>query len=134
MGRVKSGVNGLLDVARQTYKESTGDVHQLVEDLSREHDRPLELKFEGGRGYYLRLPAFELEDRPLPPVFVNVVKKKKFVEFTTLELVKRNAKVGAWELRCLRSPTADEYSIDGRFVNGSHAHEYGCPSIPETNC
>jgi DNA mismatch repair protein MSH4 len=88
-------VNGLLDVARQTYRESTEDVHQLVEDMSQEYDRPLELKFEAGRGYYLCLPASGVEDRPLPPVFVNVVRKKKLVEFTTLDLVKRNSKVAS---------------------------------------
>jgi DNA mismatch repair protein MSH4 len=29
---VKPGIHGLLDVARQTYKESTSDIHQLVND------------------------------------------------------------------------------------------------------
>ncbi|KAL0637754.1 MutS protein msh4 [Maublancomyces gigas] len=92
---VNSGVNGLLDVARQTYKEATEDVHSLVAGLAVEHDLPLELKFEVGRGYYLRLSTSDIEDKPLPPVFVNVVVRKKVaVEFTTLELVKRNAKIG----------------------------------------
>lgn len=87
-------MNGLLDVARQTYKEATEDVHSLVAGLVVEHDLPLELKFEIGRGYYLRLSTSDIEDRSLPPVFVNVVVRKKVVvEFTTLELVKRNAKV-----------------------------------------
>ncbi|KAL7268484.1 MutS protein msh4 [Rhizina undulata] len=90
---VKSGVNGLLDVARQTYKEATEDVHSLVQELSQEHDLPLELKFETGRGYYMRLPASEIEDRALPDVFVNVVGRKRILELTTLELVKRNAKI-----------------------------------------
>ncbi|KAK7747727.1 MutS protein msh4 [Diatrype stigma] len=31
---VKSGVHGLLDVARQTYKEANEDVHQLVDDIN----------------------------------------------------------------------------------------------------
>ncbi|KAH8147392.1 uncharacterized protein LAJ45_08548 [Morchella importuna] len=92
---VKSGVNGLLDVARQTYKEATEDIHSLVAGLAVEHDLPLELKFEVGRGYYLRLSTLDLEDKSLPPIFVNVVVQKKVVvEFTTLELVKRNAKIG----------------------------------------
>ncbi len=68
-------------------------MHTLVQELSDEHDLPLELKFESGRGYYLRLPPAELEDRLLPVVFVNVVKRRKVIELTTLELVKRNAKV-----------------------------------------
>ncbi|PUU80668.1 DNA mismatch repair protein MutS [Tuber borchii] len=91
---VKSGVNGLLDVARQVYKEVTEDVHQLVEGMSKEYDLPLELKYETGRGYYLRLPASEIEDKPLPAVFVNMVKRKKVVEFSALEMLKCNAKIG----------------------------------------
>lgn len=90
---IKSGVNGLLDVARQTYKEVTEDVLQLVQELTEEYNFPLELRFENGRGYYLRLSALDLEDKALPGVFVNIVDRKKMVEFTTLELVKRNAKI-----------------------------------------
>jgi DNA mismatch repair protein MSH4 len=90
----QSGVNGLLDVARQTYKEATEDVHTLVEEIITEHDLQFELRFEAGRGYFLRLPASDLDDKVLPPVFVNVVKRKRFVELTTLELLKRNKKVG----------------------------------------
>ncbi|KAA8909324.1 muts domain V-domain-containing protein [Sphaerosporella brunnea] len=91
---VKSGVNGLLDVARQTYKEATEDVHKLVEEITTEHDILFELRFEAARGYFLRIPASDIEDRSLPPVFVNVVKRKRFVELSTLELMKRNKKIG----------------------------------------
>ncbi|RPA76245.1 hypothetical protein BJ508DRAFT_370727 [Ascobolus immersus RN42] len=91
---VKSGVNGLLDVARQTYKEATEDVYALVQQLTNEHDLPLELKYEADRGFFLRLPSSEIEDKPLSSVFINVIERKKILEFTTLELVKRNAKIG----------------------------------------
>ncbi|KAI9754220.1 MAG: protein-ER retention protein [Chaenotheca gracillima] len=33
---VKAGVNGLLDVSRQTFKEATDDVYQLSEDMQRD--------------------------------------------------------------------------------------------------
>lgn len=32
----QSGVSGLLDVARQTFKEATEDVHQHVSELNRQ--------------------------------------------------------------------------------------------------
>ncbi|KAH0555730.1 hypothetical protein GP486_006324 [Trichoglossum hirsutum] len=63
---VKSGVNGLLDVARQTYKEATADVYQLVSELGvevAEHNLALNLKFESSRGFYLRLAAPEAGDK-----------------------------------------------------------------------
>lgn len=90
---VKSGVNGLLDVARQTFKESTDDTSLLVDNLAEEHDLPLQLCFENGRQFFIRIPAVELEDRLLPPVFVNVFRKKKSVECQTVELMKRNQKI-----------------------------------------
>lgn len=31
---VKSGINGMLDVARQTYKELTEEIHQHVDELN----------------------------------------------------------------------------------------------------
>ncbi|KAI9772293.1 MAG: MutS protein msh4 [Geoglossum simile] len=93
---VKSGVNGLLDVARQTYKEATADVYQLVSDLRTEYSLSLNSKFESSRGFYLRLAASEVEDRPLPPLFVNVIRRKNIIECTTLELMKRNAKATSY--------------------------------------
>ncbi|KAK6362814.1 MutS protein msh4 [Orbilia blumenaviensis] len=91
---VKSGVNGLLDVARQTYKEGTEDLHIIFQEIVREYNLPtLEIKFEAQRGYYLRLPAADTEDAPLPPIFVNIMKKKKFVECTTLNLIKQNSRI-----------------------------------------
>ena len=32
--RIQSGVSGLLDVARQTFKEATEDVHQHITDIN----------------------------------------------------------------------------------------------------
>lgn len=91
---VKSGVNGLLDVARQTYKESMTDALQHIADLGEEHSLPLQTKFENVRQFYLRLRADELENRNLPPVFINVYRRKNWIECQTLDLVKLNQKIG----------------------------------------
>ena len=90
---VKSGVNGLLDVARQTYKESNADAYQLVVDLGTEHGLALDLKYEAARQYYIRISTNELIDRDLPPVFINVFRKKNTVECQTLDLLKWNQKI-----------------------------------------
>ncbi|KAI5271768.1 hypothetical protein E4T47_04890 [Aureobasidium subglaciale] len=90
---VKSGVNGLLDVARQTYKEANMDVYELVEQLQEAHKIPLELKYDNARQYYLRLNVSELEDRNLPPLFINVIRKNNKVECSTLDLRKRSQKI-----------------------------------------
>nr|POF02998.1 muts protein like 4 [Quercus suber] len=90
---VKSGVNGLLDVARLTYKEATGDALQHIEEMRTQHKISLTTKFDGGRQFYLRLSADDLGQEDLPPVFINVSKKRDIVECQTLDLIQRNQKI-----------------------------------------
>lgn len=90
---VRSGVNGLLDVARQTYKESMTDALQHITDLTEEHDLPLQTKFDNVRQFYLRLRAEELQQRNIPAVFIHVFRKKDIIECQTLDLLKRNQKI-----------------------------------------
>ncbi|KAL8944486.1 MAG: hypothetical protein Q9216_000396 [Gyalolechia sp. 2 TL-2023] len=90
---IKSGVNGFLDVARQTYKEANADAYQLVTDLGQTHGIALEMKYDTARQYYIRIPVSELEERNLPDVFINVFKRRNFVECQTLDLVKHNQKI-----------------------------------------
>ncbi|KAF9629883.1 hypothetical protein BFW01_g64 [Lasiodiplodia theobromae] len=77
---VKAGVNGLLDVARQAYREATEDAYQLVDEL-------------GARQFYIQLNTADVEDRALPPIFTNVHKKKGVIECQTIDLMKRNQKI-----------------------------------------
>jgi len=53
----------------------------------------LELKFDTARQFYIRLPVSDLEERTLPQIFTNSVKRKAIVECQTLELVKINQKI-----------------------------------------
>ena len=99
---IKSGVNGLLDVARQTYKESNADAYQLITDLGTEHDMALDLKYESARQYYIRIAISELQDRNLPPVFINVFRKKNIIECQTLDLLKWNQKIIASHLEVIQ--------------------------------
>ncbi|KAH7131986.1 DNA mismatch repair protein MutS [Dendryphion nanum] len=90
---VKSGVNGLLDVARTTYKEATEDAYQHSTELSEQYDVPINLKYENTRQFYFQMSAADFEDRPVPPIFTNIFRKKKMIECQTLELMKRNQKI-----------------------------------------
>ncbi|CAO1602016.1 MutS protein msh4 [Xanthoria calcicola] len=90
---ISSGVNGLLDVARQTYKEANADAYQLVTDLGQTHSIALEMKYDTARQYYIRIATSELEDRNLPEIFINSFRKKNFVECQTLDLLKLNQKI-----------------------------------------
>ena len=90
---VKAGVNGLLDVARQTYRESITDAYEHVNTLKEEHNLPLAAKFDTARQFYIGLSASELEDRDLPPIFINVYRKKNTIECQTLDILKSNQKI-----------------------------------------
>ncbi|KAI9814768.1 MAG: MutS protein msh4 [Pycnora praestabilis] len=90
---VRSNVNGLLDVARQTYKEASADAYQLVEELKQVHNIHLDLVYDNVRQYYIRIAASEIEERPLPPEFINVFRRNHRIECQTLDLVKRNQKI-----------------------------------------
>ena len=47
---VKSGINGLLDVARRTYCEIVDDIEAVVRRLSQRHGIPMRVGFNGQRG------------------------------------------------------------------------------------
>ncbi|KAG0269965.1 MutS protein msh4 [Actinomortierella ambigua] len=108
---VKAGFNGLLDVARQTYKEIVNDTFELVNNYVERYNLTLKIQFNNTMGYYLTMPADHLGQGrsgrgrgademgeggrvgELPSIFVNVVKKQKTLVFTTLELIKKNSKI-----------------------------------------
>ena len=90
---VKARVNGLLDVARQTYKEAMSDAIQHIVEMRETHQLALQTKFDNVRGFYIRLHASELEERNLPAIFINVFRKKEQIECQTLDLMKHNQKI-----------------------------------------
>ncbi|KEF51995.1 DNA mismatch repair protein MSH4 [Exophiala aquamarina CBS 119918] len=90
---IRAGVNGFLDVARQTFTEIGKDVFDLVNRMSDETEIDLELKFDNARQYYIRVRAADLQNRPLPEIFINTFKRGKFIECQTLDLIKMNQKM-----------------------------------------
>ncbi|KAI0515221.1 DNA mismatch repair protein Msh4 [Xylaria bambusicola] len=90
---VKSGVYGLLDIARQTYKEATEDVYRHIDELNKEHELAVEVKFDNRRRFWLRLERNEFEDRQLPDVFINKVIRNRWIECQTLILVQLNNRI-----------------------------------------
>ncbi|KAJ5211481.1 uncharacterized protein N7498_003127 [Penicillium cinerascens] len=88
---VKAGVNSLLDVARQTYKEANADASELVDKLAETCEMALDLKYDTARQYYICISISDAES--LPDVFINVFRKRSRVECQTLDLVKLNQKI-----------------------------------------
>ncbi|KAF8939155.1 MutS protein msh4 [Dissophora ornata] len=90
---VKAGCNGLLDVARQTYKETINDIFEVVNRYVEDYDINLKVQFNTTMGYYLSTNVNQPDGGELPLIFINVVRKSKMLTFTTLELMKKNAKI-----------------------------------------
>ncbi|KKA16378.1 DNA mismatch repair protein [Rasamsonia emersonii CBS 393.64] len=88
-----AGVNSLLDVARQTYKEANADATELVTRLAEVYDLSLDLKFDSARQYYISLSVFGLDEGPLPDIFINCYRKRDRIECQTLDLVKLNQRI-----------------------------------------
>ncbi|KAG6173980.1 hypothetical protein E4U27_006608 [Claviceps purpurea] len=90
---VKAGISGMLDVARQTYKELTEEIHLHVQDVEKEYGTPVTLKFDNGRKYWLLLKGLAGSSSQIPPVFINVVEKKTGIECHTMQLMKLNSRL-----------------------------------------
>jgi DNA mismatch repair protein MSH4 len=82
---MQANCNRLLDVARETYKENVGDIYQLNNNLSEQHNLPLTLVYQDS-GFVFTLKKDELEGE-LPRGFINVSMQKGKWLFSSLELV-----------------------------------------------
>lgn len=91
---IKSGTNGFLDVARQSYSEFIADAKELVDTVSEECEIPMEIRFDPARQFYIRFKTSDLErEKGLPDLLINVFRKGKNTECQTLSLVKLNQKI-----------------------------------------
>ncbi|OBZ86475.1 MutS 4 [Choanephora cucurbitarum] len=90
---IKAGVNGLLDVARQTYKETTEDIYELVEQYNESYGLQMKLQFNASNGFYITMVRAAEEECDLPTEFINVIKKKKTVQCTTVVLLQKNFRI-----------------------------------------
>ncbi|XP_065836479.1 mutS protein homolog 4-like isoform X2 [Oscarella lobularis] len=94
---VKPNINGLLDIARQTYTELIDNINSLVQRESVETDLPLRTAYNASRGFFIQMTvggrgAQQMPDS-FPETFIKVVKTKNTVSATTEDLVKLNDRV-----------------------------------------
>ena len=66
---------------------------KLINDYGNAYELTMELRYEAARGYYIRIPTYELEERDLPSIFIYPFRKNKMVECQTLDLRKWNQKI-----------------------------------------
>ncbi|GAV49934.1 hypothetical protein ZYGR_0S00670 [Zygosaccharomyces rouxii] len=91
---VKCGANGLLDVSRQIYKNVMDEIIHEVEELSVTHDLIFDYNYDSSHGFFLRVKRQLVGSASsLPPIFINRVTKKNYIECNTLKIVKYNARL-----------------------------------------
>ncbi|KAL7911829.1 muts domain V domain-containing protein [Trichoderma velutinum] len=90
---VKSGISGMLDVARQTYRELTDAIHAYSDKINEEYRVAASLKFDNRRMYWFRIPTVDLDMNTMRQDFINVIPKKNHIECQTLNLVKLNQRL-----------------------------------------
>lgn len=112
---IKTGDNNqLLDVAREMYKENISDAIALQEEFRSTFQLPtLGLKFENRSGFVLSLNKDDLRatsrdsgfgPQGLPTIFTSVVKRGKTLQFSCLELKKKNQLIAnSYQEICLLS-------------------------------
>lgn len=107
---VRSGKNGLLDVSRKLYSSIMDEVSDQVTSLAEQFDLSLDFRFDRRKGFHIRAKEIGLDMNNLPPVFINVIKKKKLVEFTTIDIMKQNSRFNdvIKEITILCDKTIDE--------------------------
>ncbi|UKZ79791.1 hypothetical protein TrVFT333_007553 [Trichoderma virens FT-333] len=79
---VKSGISGMLDVARQTYRELNEVIHIYSDKVSEDYRVAASLKYDNRRLYWFRIPRVGLDMEAIPQDFIN-----------TLDLVKLNQRL-----------------------------------------
>lgn len=119
----------MLDMARQTYKEVIEDCideageHARARPISHykysvncigELELPIIPQFEHGRAVYLSIADDAISINELPSNFINITQRGKHLRFTTLELMKKNARMAdALHEVLLMSESAVQKMIEG---------------------
>ncbi|KAJ3129702.1 MutS protein msh4 [Nowakowskiella sp. JEL0407] len=93
---VKAGFNGLLDVARQTYKETISDIYELINQYTEKYGLPMKSSYTPSLGFFMTTKSTTASGEKitmLPPEFINPVYKKNHIQCTTLRLVGLNDRI-----------------------------------------
>ena len=98
---IKSGLNSVLDVARQTFCELVEEIDEQVERMSEDLNLPLKVGFSAQRGYHASIKKSDLyavkgknfKIKDLPRECINPQMGKSALVFTTIGIVKTDQQV-----------------------------------------
>ncbi|XP_031741354.1 DNA mismatch repair protein MSH4 isoform X1 [Cucumis sativus] len=89
---VKAGIDGLLDIARRTFCDTSEAIHNLANKYREEYKLSnLKLPFNNRQGFYLSIPHKDVQGK-LPNKFIQVLKHGNNIRCSTLELASLNVR------------------------------------------
>ncbi|KAJ4848896.1 MutS protein msh4 [Turnera subulata] len=110
---VKAGIDGLLDIARRTFCDTSEAIHNLANTYREEFKLPnLKLPFNNRQGFYLSIPHKDIQGK-LPSKFIQVLKHGNNVHCSTLELASLNVRNKSAAAECyMRTQVCLEALLD----------------------
>ncbi|KAK4794789.1 hypothetical protein SAY86_012783 [Trapa natans] len=89
---VKAGIDGLLDIARRSFCDTSEAIHGLASKYRGEFNIPnLKLPFNNRQGFYFSIPYKDVQGK-LPRKFIQVMKHGNNIHCSTLELTSLNVR------------------------------------------
>ncbi|KAG5524021.1 hypothetical protein RHGRI_030880 [Rhododendron griersonianum] len=87
---VKAGIDGLLDIARRSFCDTSEAIHNLANKYREDFKLPnLKIPFNKRQGFYFSIPHKDIKGK-LPSKFIQVMKHGNNVHSSTLELASKN--------------------------------------------
>ncbi|XP_070048129.1 DNA mismatch repair protein MSH4-like isoform X2 [Nicotiana tomentosiformis] len=89
---LKAGVDGLLDMARRSFCDTSEAIHDLANKYREDFRLPnLKIPFNNRKGFYFSIPQKDIQGK-LPSKFIQVMKHGNNVHCSSLELASLNAR------------------------------------------
>uniref|UniRef100_A0A0D9WYW4 DNA mismatch repair proteins mutS family domain-containing protein n=1 Tax=Leersia perrieri TaxID=77586 RepID=A0A0D9WYW4_9ORYZ len=89
---IKAGIDGLLDVARRSFCDTSEAIHNLATKYREDFKLPnLKIPYKNRLGFYFVIPQKDITER-LPNKFIQVVRHGKNVHCSSLELASLNVR------------------------------------------
>ncbi|XP_061368287.1 DNA mismatch repair protein MSH4 [Gastrolobium bilobum] len=89
---VKAGIDGLLDISRRSFCDTSEAIHNLANNYREDFKLPnLKLTFKNRQGFHFVIPQKNIQGK-LPSKFIQVVKHGNNSHCSTLELASLNAR------------------------------------------
>ncbi|XP_058190181.1 DNA mismatch repair protein MSH4 isoform X3 [Rhododendron vialii] len=110
---VKAGIDGLLDISRRSFCDTSEAIHNLANKYREDFKFPnLKIPFNKRQGFYFSIPHKDIKGK-LPSKFIQVMKHGNNVHCSTLELASLNVRNKSAAAECyIRTELCLEALVD----------------------